>query len=181
MNPINKRQLCLFALALLLPVVFFFAAYRPLKGKCRRIKDENQAVKNVIEQSQALKEKLPMVKREIARLEKEAADFEKKIPQNRDLGYFLQQITEYMNNSNLGEQYVAPGSEVTIDDLHCIPVVMRCTGRLEDIYSFYRSLQDMGRLVKIESLNLENDKDLKGNVRMETQALIYYRIEQGKR
>lgn len=181
MNTVTKKQICLLSLALALPVVFFFAVHKPLCGKCEGIKDETETVKAVIADSQILKANLPKVKNEISKLEMQAADFEMKIPQDRDLGYFLQQITEYMNNYNLSEQYVSPGNEFIVEDLHCIPVVMRCKGRLDEIFSFYKSLRDMGRLIKIDSLVLDNDKGFTGNIRMETNALIYYRKEQGKR
>jgi hypothetical protein len=52
---------------------------------------------------------------------------------------------------------------------------MHCRGKLARLFEFYKSLQSLDRLVRIEKVKLENDGELTGEVSMETRAIIFYR------
>ena len=71
--------------------------------------------------------------------------------------------------------------EVAAKNLNCIPVTMKCKGKLARIRGFYKALQGLDRLVRIENFELTNDRDFDGIVTMQTEAVIYYRkdIKQG--
>jgi hypothetical protein len=110
-----------------------------------------------------------------------AVIYERQVPRERALGVFLQEIAGLMNEHNLREQLVQPGKEIEAGELNCIPVDMQCKGRLEQIFEFYKSLQKLNRLARIEQVKLVNDRDFAGEVSMQTKAIIYYRsvTEQG--
>jgi Tfp pilus assembly protein PilO len=76
---------------------------------------------------------------------------------------------------------VAPGEEIKADKLNCMPVNMQCKGKLGQIFEFYRQLQRLDRLVRIESVKLVNSDDLSGQVSMQTRTVVYYRpnVDQG--
>ena len=50
-----------------------------------------------------------------------------------------------------------------------------CKGSLKQIFEFYKALQGLDRLVRIEQVKLVNDNDFSGRVSMHTEAVIYYR------
>ena len=75
---------------------------------------------------------------------------------------------------------IEPRKEIKAEKLNCIPVNMRCKGRLTQIFEFYRRLQTMDRLIRIEQVKLFNDSDFGGEVGMEAMAFIYYRAEVGQ-
>jgi len=84
-----------------------------------------------------------------------------------------------MNEHNLMGQVIAPRKEVKAEKLNCIPVNMQCKGKLAQIFEFYRRLQGLDRLVRIEQVKLTNDSDYDGQVSMEARAVIYYRAKVG--
>ena len=67
------------------------------------------------------------------------------------------------------------GDVVEAEKFNCIPVSMRCKGRLRQLFNFYGRLQTLDRLVRIEQVKLSNDPGYGGQVSMETKAVIYYR------
>jgi hypothetical protein len=48
---------------------------------------------------------------------------------------------------------------------------------LAKIFEFYKQLQSLDRLVRVEQVKLENDGDFSGEVTMQTKTVIYYRAE----
>jgi len=54
---------------------------------------------------------------------------------------------------------------------------MQCKGGVEQIFEFFKSLQNLDRLVRIEQIKLVNDQDFTGQASMQTKAVVYYRAE----
>ena len=79
-----------------------------------------------------------------------------------------------MNEHDLKEQLIKPGGEIKTDILNCIPVTIKCKGSLEHMFSFYKRLQNLDRLVRIEKVELVNDRDLDGQVSMKTKMVVFY-------
>ena len=122
---------------------------------------------------------LSAVKEQLAEIERTTANYEANVPVERGLGEFLHRIAGLMNELELSEQQVQPGEEIKTDKLNCIPVNMKCKGRLPQIFEFYRRIQKMDRLIRIEQVKLENDNDYSGEVSMQTKGIIYYRTKVG--
>ena len=92
----------------------------------------------------------------------------------------MQRIANLMNEHNLQGQLIQPGKEIKAGELNCIPVNMQCKGRLSQIFEFYRRVQGLDRLVRIEHVKLVNDGDFGGEVNMQINAVIYYGAEVGQ-
>jgi Tfp pilus assembly protein PilO len=80
-----------------------------------------------------------------------------------------------MNEYNLKEQSIEPGDIIEAETFNCMPVSMKCRGRLSQIFNFYEHLQGLDRLIRIEQIKLSNDAGYNGQVSMETKAVIYYK------
>lgn len=118
---------------------------------------------------------MPVLTEQLQNLQQVASNFEVNVPWQRDLGVFLQQLADLMAQHNLKEQIVVPQKEIKADDLGCISINMQCKGRLTQIFEFYKQLQTLDRLVRIEQVKLVNDSSFEGEVSMETKLVIYYR------
>jgi len=134
----------------------------------------------VITKTSAESRRMPELKQQLQELQETVGNYERKIPEHRELGMFLQKITNLMNEQNLVEQVIQPGQEIEADALKCIPVNIQCKGKLAKIFGFYRRLQGLSRLVRIEQVRLTNDSDYSGEVSMETKTVIYYRPKAGQ-
>jgi Tfp pilus assembly protein PilO len=125
-------------------------------------------------------EQLPVLEGQLQTIRAELQGYEAKIPDQRDFGAFMSEITDLMNEHNLKEQNIEPGETIKTEKFNCIPVSMQCKGGLRQLFDFYCCLQALDRLVRIEQIKLTNDAAYSGQVGMETKAVIYYRVGMGQ-
>lgn len=172
---IERQQLGIFAVITVMIVVFALQQYGPLQNKIRMTQQVKAAQASAELKADEQAKKLPILKAQCAQMQAAVGEYGVKIPDDRKLGVFLQEIADVMNKHNLGEQVVQPESEIAVDDLMCIPVRIQCKGDLRQIFELFRSLQGVGRLMRIEQVQLKNALDLSGMITMTARVNIYYR------
>ena len=171
----EKRQVTICAAALLMVLGFVVVRYMPLRKKMKIVEQaKTSQVLAMAEQTRQSKE-LPALKEKLTQLQVEAKNYQLQIPNERGLGLFLHKVTDMMNTYELSDQLIQPGSEMKVDELTCIPINMRCKGRLVRLFDFYESMQNLDRLVRFELIKLSNDSQFSGEASMETKAFVYYR------
>ena len=153
---------------------FVLFRYLPLRERMATVKLTKAAERKAVNEEATQDRLLPVLEEQARDLSESIGDYEAKIPLERELGAFLGRITDLMNEHNLKEQVVTPGGEVKSGELNCIPVDIQCRGNLAEMFEFFKGLQSLERLVRIEQIKLSNDADFSGEVRLETRAVIYY-------
>ncbi len=171
----EKKQIAIYILALAIVVGFVLLRYLPLRKKIKAVRQDLALQRSAIAKALAESQEMIKVKGQMLKLQKVAENYERKIPGHRALGELLQRVAGLMNEHNLKEQVIDPGSEIETSGLKCIPVNMRCRGSLAQIFEFYKSLQRLDRLARIECVKFVNESDFSGQVSMETEAVVYYR------
>ncbi len=158
----------------------FLLRYLPLRKEAKAVEQMKAAQIFAIAKASAESKQLPVFEEQLLKLRAEVANYGANIPVQRDLGVFLSKIADLMNEHNLKEQVVAPGKEIKADELKCIPIDMQCRGKLAQVFEFYKQLQRLDRLVRIERMEFVSDSDFGGDVSMRTKVVIYYRPETGQ-
>ncbi|MFZ2149343.1 MAG: type 4a pilus biogenesis protein PilO [Sedimentisphaerales bacterium] len=176
----EKQQLMICVAAGVMVGGFLLLRYLPLQRRTKAARQTKAAQALTIAKGTADSKQLPLLKEQLLELQRELENYEANIPEQSDIGVFLQRIAGLMNEHNLRGQVIEPRKEIKAEKLKCIPVNMRCKGRLTQIFEFYRRLQAMDRLIRIEQVKLFNDSDFGGEVGMEAMAFIYYRAEVGQ-
>jgi Tfp pilus assembly protein PilO len=171
----KRKQVLVLIVTVMLVADFVLFGYLPSRRRMKSVKQAKTKQMQIIAKASSESRQLPDLKQQLQKLQNTVADFKLNVPTQRDIGIFLQQIVNLMTECDLTEQLVAPGKELKADGLNCIPVDMKCKGKLAQIFRFYQRLQKSGRLVRIERIKLTNDTNLTGDVTMQTQAVIYYR------
>ncbi|MHC4572814.1 MAG: type IV pilus inner membrane component PilO [Planctomycetota bacterium] len=176
----DRQQIMVFVMAGAMTGGFLLFRYLPLSEEKMIVEQTKAAQETAIAKARAESEQLPVLTRRLQELKSAVADYESKVPGNRDLGAFLQQIASMMHEHDLKDQLVQPGKEVRAEGLKCIPINMQCKGGLKQIFEFFGSLQSLDRLVRVEHVKLKNDSNFGGQVSMETKTFIYYRTGVGQ-
>ncbi len=176
----GKQQLTICVAACVIVGGFVLFRYLPLRSRLKAARQTKVAQTLTIAKGTADGKQLPLLKEQLLELQRELENYEANIPERSDIGVFLQRIAGLMNEHNLRGQVIEPRKEIKAEKLNCIPVNMKCKGRLTQIFEFYRRLQGMDRLIRIEQVKLFNDSDFSGEVGMEAEAVIYYRPEVGQ-
>lgn len=172
---LERKQIAIYVSAGVMIMAFMLFRYLPLRKAIKTVEQTKNAQKLAISKASIEKVQLPTFKDRLLNLQQKVGDYEANIPAQRDLGIFLQQIADLMSKQNLKEQVVAPGKEIETTKLNCIPVSVQCKGKLDQIFGFYKLMQELDRLVRIEQVKLINDNDFSGDVGMQTELVIYYR------
>lgn len=169
-----RQQIVICVVAVVTITGFVLFRYMPLRKRMKALERERTVQQSVISKASYQEKQLPELRQRLSELQQIAEDYQRGIPAQRDLGTFLQEIANLMSEVNLDEQFVEHGRETKVGVLNCIPVNMRCKGKLVQLFEFYKALQQLDRLVRIEQVELINEADFGGEVSMRTKALIYY-------
>ena len=176
----ERQQLMICVITGVIVGGFVLFRYLPLRSRMKALGQTKSAQALTIAKGAADNKQLFLLKEQLSKLQHELENYEANIPANSDIGVFLHTIADLMNEHNLREQVIEPRKEIKAENINCIPVKMQCKGKLPQIFEFYRELQGLDRLVRIEQVKLSNDKDFNGQVSMEARAIIYYRTEMGR-
>ena len=171
----KQIAICVAAGAMIAAVVLF--RYLPLRQRMKAVEQTKTAQILAISKASMERAQLPVLKEQLLELQRMVGNYKANIPAQRNLGVFLQQIAELMSKHNLREQAIVPGKEIAMEELSCITVDMQCKGKLAQVFEFYKRMQKLDRLVRIEQVKLVNDSDFSGEVSMQTNVFIYYRPE----
>lgn len=171
----EKQQILIIVTAGVMVTGFVLFRYFPLRKKMKTVEKTRAAQALVINNGMAKNEQLPSLREEFEKLQIEVSNYERQIPDDRELGTFLHKIADLMNSHNLKGQFIEPGEEGEGEELNYIPVNMKCRGKLKQIFAFYKSLQSLERLVRIEEVKLLNENNFSGEINMQTRAVVYYR------
>lgn len=173
----ERQQIAICAVAVAMVGGFVLFRYLPLQKRVKAIGQKRAAQTLAVAEAWRQSGQLPVLKEQLLKLQRAVGNHEANIPAQMALGVFLHRIANLMNEHHLKEQVIAPGKEIEVDELNCIPVDMQCKGRLKQIFEFYGQMQELDRLVRIEQVKLVNDNDFSGEVSMQTKVFIYYRPE----
>ena len=171
----ERRQIAICIAAGALVAAFMLFRYLPLRKRIKTVERERTAQTIAINKASMERVQMHLLKEQMLNLQTTVGNYKANIPSKNDFGVFLQQIADLMGKHNLREQVIAPGKEIAVKGLNCIPVDMQCKGTLAQVFEFQKQIQMLDRLVRIEHIKLANDSDFTGEVSLQTKVVIYYR------
>lgn len=177
----ERKQIVICFVAAAMAAGFVLLRYLPLRKRLAVVQQAKAQELLSVSKGQTQTRQLPVLEEQLRKLAESIGNYEARIPGERELGAFLGRIADLMNEHNLKEQVITPGGQIRGKDLICIPVDMQCRGNLAELFEFFKRLQALDRLIRIEQVKLTNDPDFSGQVTMETRLVIYYaaQSEQG--
>lgn len=170
----EKQQVAICLAAGALMAGFVLLRYLPLRERIKTVKQTKAAELLAVSKGRAQSKQLTVLEEQLKTLAESIGDYEARIPRQREHGVFLRRVADLMNQYDLKEQIIRPAEQIKAKELNCIPVDMQCKGRLDDLFEFFKQLQSLDRVVRIEHVKLTNDADFGGEATMETRAVIYY-------
>jgi Tfp pilus assembly protein PilO len=174
MRNLDKQQLIILAVSIVLGGGFVVFKYVPIIREKHALHKQMDQQALVIEQVCSQSALWPELKYKKVQIENQLAPFAEKIPQGRNFAQLWQQVAEVMNAYNLQEQVVQPGDELKSGQLCSIPLTIECKGSLVQLFTFIQELENLHRLIRFEKIQIENDKEFTGFVKMNAEASIYY-------
>jgi Tfp pilus assembly protein PilO len=170
---LRKQQMWVYIIAALFVCDFVACGYLPSRQRLTALDRVWTQERQTIAMAAAQSAELPGLERRLRDMKSAVEGFDLRVPADRALGTFLQQIAGIMTDCRLTEQVVLPGKDVKTNDLNCIPIHVACKGTLTDLFFFFTKLQSLDRLVRIEKVAMENDADLMGQISAQVEAVIF--------
>jgi len=170
---LRKQQMWVYIIAALFVCDFVACGYLPSRQRLSSLERVWTQQRKTIAMAAAQSAELPGLERRLRDMKKAVEGFDLRVPADRALGTFLQQIAGIMTDCRLAEQVVLPGKELKSNDLNCVPIHVACKGTLSDMFRFFTKLQSLDRLVRVEKVAMENDSDLTGQISVQVEAIIF--------
>ncbi len=175
----EKKQMQIIGIAAVIIVGFGVLRFYPLARRMAEIRRTRRQQSAAVAQVRQYTMGIPALRRQADDLRVKLADYDLRIPPDRRFADLWHQIAEAMNRHNLQEQVVQPGEETTGQIVGCIPIKIQCSGTFEQIFEFLKSLTEFERLIRIEELQLQNDSDYSGRIKLDATARVYYQAAVG--
>ncbi len=171
---LDRQQLIIGALALAVVVGFGVLAYYPLVCKARHVASAVQERREYIARTDELVRHLVVLQAQLEGLQDLRQRFDQRVPADKQtISELWGQIADVMKTHGLRDQLIRPGQETQSGRLRCNTISLECSGSLQQAFDFLQALDASGRLIRIESLQLTNDKGYSGHVRLVADARVY--------
>lgn len=180
MRGLDKQQTILVAAALLLMAGFGVFRYVPLLRQRQAMDVTMDQNNQTFEQIRTQGARLPELTLQLEQKRSQAAAFDTKIPAGKSFAELWRQFAELMNQCRLTDQLVQPGSPTESDQIGSIPLTIACSGSMQDLYAFFRAMEQWDRLIRFEHVELTNDAAFGGSVKLDAKAKLYYQPENKK-
>ena len=169
----RKQQMGVYLIAGLFVCDFVLCGYLPSRQRLVSLQRVRAQQRQTIEMAAAQSRELASLEQRLRDMEKAVAGYQLRVPVDRTLGTFLQQVAGIMTDCHLVDQVVLPGKEWKTDKLNCVPIHVACKGTLAGAFGFFTKLQALDRLVRLEKVALENDAGLLGQISLQVEAVIF--------
>lgn len=173
----EKRQVQIIGIAAAVIVGFGVLRFYPLVRRMTDIRQVRSAQDIAATQVREYTTGIPALRRQVGELRVSLSDYARRIPPGRQFADLWHRIADVMSRHNLQDQVVQPGSETTGPTVGCIPITIQCSGTLEQVFGFLKSLADFERVIRIDKLQLLNDADFSGRIKLSADAKVYYQTE----
>lgn len=174
MANLEKQQIMILIVGGFILTGFGVFRYAPILRQKFELRSQLNKHVQDIEQISGQGSILPELEKKKESMQAQQEMFRSRIPSGRGFAQLWQQIADVMNDCQLTDQLVQPGTEIKSDDLCCIPLTIECMGTYDQIFMFFQSLESMDRLIRIDEVKLENDSDFRATLKLNAKANIYY-------
>ena len=169
------RQKLVYMVATVLILDFALFGYAPSVERLKHLKDAQASHDKIMSNSMRQRKDLAALKDLVRNQTHDLGQWEVLIPKEREMGQVIKNLSQLMSQYELDDQCIKPGIEYLVDGLGVIPVTIQCLGDLEQLFGFYRDLQNNERLIRIQELQLyHRDDDTSDNIEMKTELLLFY-------
>lgn len=176
MKKMEKQQLVIFGIAMVIVTGFGLFQYYPLARKADSIRKTKEQQQVVSDETDQLIQQMAQLRGQVESLEPLKAEFEKKLPRTRQSAALWQQITDVMTQHRLADQVVQRDAESDDGRFGTVRIRLQCSGTFGQMFELFRSLQTMDRFIRVESFQMNNETDYSGRVKLDAMARVYYQM-----
>ena len=149
------------------------ALYIPQKRKLEDTRTQIASQKALLQGNAQRAAILPEVAGRVEEMKARYQQLDRRIPGRTELGGFLREISEHVQNSKLSNQLIEPGNPHREELFHTLPIIMRLQGRYLALADFLKRIGKMQRLARVQKLTITSEPKT-GKLDIELQMNIYF-------
>lgn len=180
MRDVQQKQVLVLVFLIAAAVALGAYQYLPIHRQNQELKKTLDAQTLTMDQIREKCSRLPVLHRQVLEQQPKALEYDRRLPSDKQFAHLWQQVAEIMNRSRLTDQLVRPGAQVCEGSICMIPLQIECKGTFEQIFTFLQDLERFDRLIRMESIQLQNDKALSGTLTLHATAQVYYQVSSGE-
>ncbi|MBF0316777.1 MAG: type 4a pilus biogenesis protein PilO [Nitrospirae bacterium] len=142
----------------IIALVFYLAFYKPKYAQIKKLKAEIKKLDGEIADAQEMVKKLPLLKEQLAKAEKEYELIKRQLPEESEISSLLKTVSDQGRYSglkiNLWEP--KPKSNHSSNIVYVIPVNVSMNGSYHELGNFLSRLTALDRIVNISQIKLDS-------------------------
>ncbi|MBN1126214.1 MAG: type 4a pilus biogenesis protein PilO [Sedimentisphaerales bacterium] len=171
---IDRQQLVIGLLALAVIAGFGAVGYYPLIHKTHRINRIVEQRRQYMEKTDDLVVQLATIQARLEQLEEVEREYNRRISINsQDVSEVWGQIADEMKTHGLQDQVIQPREQTETNGVQCNTISLECTGSLPQMFAFLQALDRFERLIRFRKLELQNDEEFSGRLKLIADARVY--------
>ncbi|GJM26592.1 MAG: hypothetical protein DHS20C16_30070 [Phycisphaerae bacterium] len=107
--------------------------------------------------------------------QKALESFDAAIPDRVQLGEFLEAVDRLAQEAGVADKNVTPSEAIVQEDLGCLPIQIRFTGKFASVYEFLDKVERLPRVARIHHLELSADDDVPDELVSTMTLHVYFR------
>jgi type IV pilus assembly protein PilO len=170
----------LFILVLLgLPVAAYFFVFLPNNAQIEQAKRENTIKRQKLQQLK-VNQHIADLGTEIENLSEEIAEFEAKLPSEKEVDVILREVWQLATQRGLKSRSVRTEKLVKSQRYSELPIKMEMFGDFDGFYAFLLDLERLSRITRVHEMQLEKLKELEGHIEAKFTLSIFFEPQSSK-
>lgn len=154
-------------------MLFGATVHLPRQRSLRELQGQIHTLEQNLAQTQERCGALTPLTREVAELRAAATVFEARLPQDGQVGPFLQQVAEHLRQAQLQSVEMRPAAPVECSRYTELPIKLEFQGPFAGVFGFLAQLEAMDRTKRIVGLNLTGDVGQGNSVRADVVLSVF--------
>ncbi len=147
--------------ALVVAAVVF--VYLPQQRRLRDLRTRVARQKVQLADSSDRAAAVPDMLRQVQAMRVRYSNFDRRLPQQKELGGFLKEISGNLAEADLSDQMIRPGSPKHAALFHTLPITLRFKSSYLSLAGLLKQLEEMKRLTQVEKLSIfQRDRERPG-------------------
>jgi len=144
-----------FGLAIAGAAAFFYMYVTPMQEEMAQRQRKLDALVSDIRKSQAIAQRLPQFRKEVADLESRLETLKNVLPEEKDMGELLRRLQTLAVQSNLTIRSFKPSATPVAKQLHAeVPISLQLDGAYHNLAVFFDRVSKFSRIIHISGIDI---------------------------
>ena len=140
-------------------LLFVLIAWLPSRLEAGGLQRRLAAAKTELAQGQEAQQQLAVLRQEVINLENQVNSYDRQVPDDLQMAELMRQISSALHQHDASDLSARNGEEFRGAQYNIVPLTLQFRASFVDLYLFLEQLESMRRLVRVDKLDLDGDRD----------------------